>query len=335
MAVLTACRLRHGRIRACDLGRFTQCPDTSSQWPPASVVGPEFQATRPMIRLSAGAVARRTCANANWRRQKVCYKHWPQTARVSSSRSPVSLIPSWAEAEAWTREPHAVMAAPTDAAIADLAKPAPATTARADRLQFDSLVLPHLDAAYNLARFLTRNSEAAEDIAQEALLRAFRSISGFRGGDARAWVLAIVRNCCMTWAQSTRSQPATVSLDAVDIAHDGPLAGSSGRIASVTAADQLWSGGDEDTPERALLRGTEIAEIRSMIDSLPAQFREVLVLRELEEMSYRQIAELTGSPVGTVMSRLARARQMFALGWKKQHGEDEREAVSDRVGEFR
>jgi len=226
------------------------------------------------------------------------------------------------------------MAAPTDAAIADLAKPAPATTAPGDRLQFDSVVRPHLDAAYNLARFLTRNSEAAEDITQEALLRAFRSISGFRGGDARAWVLAIVRNCCMTWAQSTRSQPATVSLDTVDNAHDGPLAASSGPIASITAADQLWSR-DEDTPERALLRGTEIAEIRSMIDSLPAQFREVLVLRELEEMSYREIAELTGSPVGTVMSRLARARQMFALGWEKQHGEDEGEAVSHVAGALR
>ena len=154
--------------------------------------------------------------------------------------------------------------------------------------RFEDLLLPHLDAAYGLARFIARDPAAADDIVQESFLRAFRSFENYRGGDAKAWLLAIVRNCSFDWAKSRRSDP------------DG------GQADPDELADT-----DQDTPEASAVRRSEVEEVRAMIRRLPEPFRETLVLRELEELSYKQIAEITGVPVGTVMSRLARARRML------------------------
>jgi len=180
--------------------------------------------------------------------------------------------------------------------------------------QFEELFLPHLNAAYSLARFLARDPVAADDIVQESFLRAFRSFDKYRGGDARTWLLAIVRNCSFDWSKSSR-RAAGVSADVLSCAPGGEgesvgesVGGSLGRW--IPNADEL---GDytQDGPETAVLRQSDIEEVRAMIRRLPEPFRETLVLRELEELSYKQIAQITGVPIGTVMSRLARARQML------------------------
>jgi len=166
----------------------------------------------------------------------------------------------------------------------------------ADQERFRRLVLPHMDAAYSFARYLSRDASLAEDLVQDAFLRAFKGFAGFRGGDPKAWLFAIVRSSHLTWA---RSRGAT--LQAVpDEFEDTPAEG--------------------DTPEEALLRQGEVETVRGAIEALPEPFRETLVLRELEEMSYREIAEITQAPIGTVMSRLARARAMLlaALGAEAQ-----------------
>jgi RNA polymerase sigma factor (sigma-70 family) len=153
-------------------------------------------------------------------------------------------------------------------------------------LDFEQEVLPHLDAAYNLARWLTRNDQDAQDVVQEACLRAFRFFSGFRGGEARAWLLKIVRNTCYTWLQQNRPQQPTAEFDENLFGPD-PLA---------------------PNPEEVLLRSDSGKLLRQALEILPTDFREVLILRELEGMSYREISEVTGMPPGTVMSRLSRAR---------------------------
>jgi len=151
---------------------------------------------------------------------------------------------------------------------------------------FEREVLPHLDAAYNLARWLTRNDQDAQDVVQEAYLRAFRFFSGFRGGDARAWLLKIVRNTCYTWLQQNRPQQPTEEFDE-------KLFGLDPRALN---------------PEEALLRSDSGKLLRQALEILPKDFREVLILRELEGMSYKEISAVTGMPLGTVMSRLSRAR---------------------------
>ncbi len=159
------------------------------------------------------------------------------------------------------------------------------------RRRFEQLVLPHLDAAYNLARWL--GGRDGEDVAQEAMLRAFRAFDGFRGGDAKAWLLTIVRNCHYTAGGRTRK---TVPLpdDGSDIASDAP------------------------DPERSAIDGDRARKLNRAIASLPDEFRETLVLREMEDMSYREIAEVTGAPIGTVMSRLARARVLLRERWSAE-----------------
>ena len=158
--------------------------------------------------------------------------------------------------------------------------------------RFRALVLPHLDQAYAFARFLARDATLAEDVVQEAFLKAYRGFEGFRGGDPRAWLFAIVRT---TYISSHRRKPDLTDID------DAP------EIAS-----------DAETPEATLVRQGEILGLRAAIEALPEPFRETLVLRELEELSYREIAQVTSAPIGTVMSRLARARAMLvtALGVK-------------------
>jgi RNA polymerase sigma-70 factor (ECF subfamily) len=154
---------------------------------------------------------------------------------------------------------------------------------------FDQTILPHLDAAYNLARWLIGNERDAEDITQEACLRAFKFFSGFRGGDARAWLLTIVRRSAWTWLRSNRRHEEAVEFD--EDLHGGPDPSS--------------------TPEVSLIRAGDVEAVRQAISSLPAVFREVLVLRELEGCSYKEIADIAGVPIGTVMSRLTRARRQL------------------------
>lgn len=154
---------------------------------------------------------------------------------------------------------------------------------------FEAELLPHLDAAYNLARWLTRNPQDAEDIVQEAFLRAFRFFGGFRGGNAKSWLLRIVRNTTHTWMQAKGSR--TSALDTpFDEEEHGPT------------LDLL-------DPEKLLLRKDGGQAVRAAMEKLPSEHREILILRELEELSYSEIAEVTGVPKGTVMSRLARARR--------------------------
>ena len=152
---------------------------------------------------------------------------------------------------------------------------------------FETAVLPHLDAAYNLARWLTRNEADAEDVVQEAYLRAFRFFGGFHGEDGRAWLLEIVRNTSYTWMQRNRSPELNMPLD------DEPREVE----------------GDDLNPEELLLQKADAQTLRQAVEELPLEFREVLVLRELDEMSYKQIAAVADLPLGTVMSRLARARK--------------------------
>ncbi|TXG81428.1 MAG: sigma-70 family RNA polymerase sigma factor [Sphingomonadales bacterium] len=152
-----------------------------------------------------------------------------------------------------------------------------------DSARFRALLLPHLDAAYGYARYLARDDHVAEDIVQEAFVRALRAIGECRG-NPKAWLLTIVRNAFYDWTRAnSRTAP-----------HD---------IHDTTACAQ---------PDAILEQTDAIASVRHMIESLPEPFRAVLVLRELEDMSYREIAEITGAPVGTVMSRLARARGMLS-----------------------
>jgi RNA polymerase sigma-70 factor (ECF subfamily) len=151
-----------------------------------------------------------------------------------------------------------------------------------ERERFEALVLPHLDAAHNLARWLVRGHGEAEDLAQEAVLRAYRFFGGFRGGDARAWLLRIVRNVCYTW-----------------LARDSPT----------REFDEATDGAADGTPESLAIAAADRERLARALEELPARFREVLVLRELEGCSYKEIADITGAPIGTVMSSLSRARR--------------------------
>ena len=185
--------------------------------------------------------------------------------------------------------------------VAQLRPPLSAPRGPADIERFRQLMLPHLDGAYGLARYLCRDPAAAEDIVQDAFLRAWRGFDGFRGSSPRAWLFAIVRNCFFSWTRS------------------GPAVGPDPAESFDTIAT------DEDDPEAALLRRDEAAVLHGLIEALPEPFREALVLRELEELSYREIAEVTSAPIGTVMSRLARARQLLCAAVEtSRSGEDPR-----------
>jgi RNA polymerase sigma factor (sigma-70 family) len=163
--------------------------------------------------------------------------------------------------------------------------------------EFRRLILPHLDGAYNLARYLTRDAVLADDVVQDAMIRAFRAFGQFRGSSPRAWLFAIVRNCCRT--AQTRAGGA-VSL----VIHESSL--------SDDAVAQLKQHPDPGpTPEDEVLRKADVALVRASIEAIPEPFREAIVLRELEDLSYAEIAEVTGVPIGTVMSRLARGRAML------------------------
>jgi len=151
---------------------------------------------------------------------------------------------------------------------------------------FEQEILPHLDAAYNLARWLTRNEQDAQDAVQEAYLRAFRFFPGFRGGNARAWLMKIVRNACYTWLHVNRPLQEATEFDESYFPPDS-------RVLN---------------PEEVVLQNDSGTLVRKGLKKLSPNFREVLILRELEGMSYREIADITGMPAGTVMSSLSRAR---------------------------
>jgi RNA polymerase sigma-70 factor (ECF subfamily) len=170
--------------------------------------------------------------------------------------------------------------------------------------QFQRTIVPHLDSAYNFARFLSRDTDAAGDIVQEAFLRAYRSYENYRGGDARAWVFAIVRNCYRTWLSESRRK----SRFEVPIAADGTPSDDEPQAYQIAS--------DDDTPEAATIQKDQSARVRAVIARLAEPMREILVLRELEDLSYRQIAEIIDAPIGTVMSRLARARTEFGEAWR-------------------
>lgn len=215
------------------------------------------------------------------------------TAQAGANPDILWLLPSIRRLAAWW---HGIWTMAADG------QPSVRSAGNADTLaRFQAVMLPHLDAAHNLARYLCRDSDTAEDIVQEAFLRAFRGFGDYRGGSARAWILTIVRNCHRSWWQARQRSPRTEPLDAgegeeerTDLPHD------------------------EASPEAALLQQAEAGEIRAVLERLPEAFREVLVLREMEELSYREIAETIAAPMGTVMSRLARARTLFAAAWKNR-----------------
>lgn len=165
-------------------------------------------------------------------------------------------------------------------------------------LRFRQLVLPHLNGAYNLARYLTRDATLAEDVVQDAVLRAYRGFGQFRGGSSRAWLLTIVRNCASTALAGQRGSLALV-------VHESILDQESVR--------QLNEHPDgAATPEDIAIQADEAGLVRSAIEAIPEPFREAVVLRDLEDLSYAEIAEVTGVPIGTVMSRLARGRAILA-----------------------
>ena len=153
-------------------------------------------------------------------------------------------------------------------------------------VRFEEIALPHLPAAYNLARWLVRNDHDAEDVVQEAYLRAFKFFGGYRGGESRTWLLTIVRNTCYTWLQRSRAPELT---DPIDEKQD--------------------EAADFSNPELRLVQDVEAQMVRAALADLPLEFREVMAMRELEELSYKEIATIAELPIGTVMSRLARGRK--------------------------
>lgn len=153
---------------------------------------------------------------------------------------------------------------------------------------FEATVLPHLPAAYNFARWLLQNASDAEDVVQESYLRAVKYFGGYHGGDSRAWLLAIVRNTAYNWLQQNRSRQLTTPIDET--------------TESLVAAD-------DQNPETVFLARIDQELLQQAVTELPIEFREVLVLREMEELSYKEIAALCDLPIGTVMSRLSRGRR--------------------------
>jgi RNA polymerase sigma-70 factor (ECF subfamily) len=179
----------------------------------------------------------------------------------------------------------------------------------ADRARrFHAAALPHLDDIYTLARYLLRNAADADDAVQECYLRAFRHFDGFRGQATKPWLMAILRNVC-------RAEFARRS-------------GSAGDVAEVADdALPLWQE-PEGSPEAAILRQRDFAAVRDLLAALPEPFREAIVLRDINDLSYREIADVIGAPVGTVMSRLARARGLLRDAWLRSEHEPECEERS-------
>jgi RNA polymerase sigma-70 factor (ECF subfamily) len=195
--------------------------------------------------------------------------------------------------------PFLMASLPSDEARAAAIQRKPKTTQRSlegppldpdEAARFRVVVLAHLDEAYAFARHLCRDATLAEDIVQDACLRALRAFRGYRDGSAKAWLFAIVRSTFLTHARSRKGAREIADDEALDQAAD-----------------------EGATPEGLVLREAADAAVRDAVDALPDPFREAIVLRELQDMSYREISDITGVPIGTVMSRLARARRMLAV----------------------
>ena len=169
---------------------------------------------------------------------------------------------------------------------------------------FEAVVLPHMRAGYNLARWLLRNDQDAEDVTQEAIVRAFRFVDGFNGDNPRAWLLTVVRNSAYTFLQQNRARELGTEFD--EVLHSEPA--SNGRTS--------------ETPEVLVLRSAQQRLLNEAVDALPVEFREVFVLREMEGLSYKEIADMARIPIGTVMSRLSRARRQLqaAVAGRQQAG---------------
>jgi RNA polymerase sigma factor (sigma-70 family) len=177
--------------------------------------------------------------------------------------------------------------------------------------EFQRLAVPHLRSAYQLARWLTRSDHDAEDVMQEAYLRAFKYFDGFHGTDARTWLLSIVRNTYCTWRerQPARPEPDLVARAQSDADHDGLF---------FDAADDR-----EPSPDARLMHEADQRSVDEAIGDLPLEFREVVVLREIEELAYKQIAAVLDVPIGTVMSRLARGRELLRRHFSRRIDEGE------------
>ncbi|MGZ3240843.1 MAG: sigma-70 family RNA polymerase sigma factor [Burkholderiaceae bacterium] len=172
--------------------------------------------------------------------------------------------------------------------------------------RFEAIVLPHLDAAYNLARWLTRNDHNAEDLVQMAFVRAFKFFGGYRGGDARAWLLTIVRHTYYTSLRDNRHEDDDVCFDEVNHSnHEN------------TASGSPYDSGSN--PESIALSRDTSRVVHQALENLPQAFREIVVLKEMGDLSYKEIAEVAGIPIGTVMSRLARGRKLL-VEYLQQHG---------------
>ena len=176
---------------------------------------------------------------------------------------------------------------------------------RRRRSRFEKVVLPHLDAAHALARWLTRNDADAADVAQEAVLRAYRYFDTYHEGNAKSWLLRIVRRTCYSWLE--RNRPTEV------VPLEADAGGDDDGAATLQAAGNT---------EALLQNRSDLRRLDALIEALPAPLREVIVLRELHELGYREIAEVTGVPIGTVMSRLHRARSALRRAWDGKDIED-------------
>ena len=174
-----------------------------------------------------------------------------------------------------------------------------------DAGRFEQVAMPHMDAAYNLARWLVRNTHDAEDVVQEAYLRAFKFFGGYQGGNARAWVLKIVRNTSYSFLEKNRPADLGVEFDE-ELHTDAP---------------------GQPTVETELLQSVENRMLRQALEELPVNFREALILREFEGMSYKEIADVMNVPIGTVMSGLARARTQLRERLLRVRGQEEQRGL--------
>jgi RNA polymerase sigma-70 factor (ECF subfamily) len=170
--------------------------------------------------------------------------------------------------------------------------------------RFERTVVPHMDSAFNLARWLTRNDHDAEDVVQEAFLRAFRYFDTLAEADARPWMLAIVRNTCYTWLEKNRPAEIVALEDSSIIPEDAETIGHASP--------------SDSNPEVIVLQSAQRKLINQALEELPVGYREVLVMRELEELTYKEIAQVAGIPIGTVMSRLARGRDLLKSAIEKR-----------------
>lgn len=164
--------------------------------------------------------------------------------------------------------------------------------------RFQVIVMPHLDSAFNLARWLTGNHQDAEDVVQEAYLRAFKFFDSFHGEDGRAWLLGIVRNTFYTWYQQNKAASQNVEFEE--------------DLHSIQLQNASLHQSESYNPEAMLIQKDSQRQLQQALEALPVEFREVVVMHELEDLSYKQIAQIIGIPVGTVMSRLSRGRKALA-----------------------